>query len=220
MVETRETVKKLLREKQYQEIVRLTEAKLKTVRLIRSLLYEEEAIIRWRAVTLMGKLAAAKPKLVKKDVERLLWSLNDEAGFVGRGAPETIGEIGRTDLQLVKNAVKVVFEYLKDPETCRPPNRNIEIVIGVLWAIGRVGSGHTSFVKEILPTVETFIDDPDPGIRAHAAWCLGQTGAREYRNELIHLVKDKKYAMLYEDEELQEKTVGKITSEALDKMGS
>ncbi len=215
MDDSKEAVKKLLRGKKYQEILNLLGENRKTVRILRSILYEEEALPRWRAVTMFGRLAASNPDLIRKESNRLLWSLNDEAGAIGRAAPETIGEIVRNSAHIAKRAVNVVVHYMDDPETCRPPNRNIEILIGALWAIGRVGERDKALVKDRVPMLESFLEDTDPGVRGHAAWSLGQIGVETVRRSLGRMVDDQEMVQLYENEELQQKSVAMIVEEAL-----
>jgi hypothetical protein len=215
MSDSREAIREFLRGKHYQSVLDLPGNKRKTVRVLRSILYEEDTLLRWRAVTMFGKLAASNPELVRKEVSSLLWSMNDEAGAIGRGAPETIGEIGRNNIHLAGNAVKAVIHYLDDPETCRPPNRNIEILTGVLWAIGRAGEKNKSFVKEIVPALETFLDDTEPEVRGHAAWSLGRIGAETAQQKLSRMSDDQEMILLYENEELQRKSVAMIAEEAL-----
>lgn len=218
MDDSKETVKQLLREKKYQEILDRLGENRKTVRTLRAILYEKENLLRWRAVTMFGWLAASKPKLVKKEVDRLLWSMNDEAGYIGRSAPETLCEIGRNNYPIAKGAVKVVLEYLKDPETCRPPNRNIEILVGVLWGTARVGSQQETIVKEMVPAVESFLEDPDSEVRGHAAWCLGQIGFKNSKDKVSRLLADQEHTQLYEDEELKEMSVASIAEQAIQKL--
>ncbi len=215
MSDSKEVIKEFLRGKQYPSILDLLGNRRKAVRVLRSILYEEDALLRWRAVTMFGKLAASNPELVRKEVSSLLWSMNDEAGAIGRGAPETIGEIGRNNIHLAGNAVNAVIHYLDDPETCRPPNRNVEILIGVLWATGRAGEKNRSLVEEIIPALETFLDDADPGVRGHAAWSLGQIGVEAAQQRLNKMTDDQGMILLYENEELQQKSVAIIAEEAL-----
>ncbi|MEK6776915.1 MAG: DVU0298 family protein [bacterium] len=215
MGDYKETIREFLRGRQYQEILGLLGENRKIVRLLRSILYDEEPIIRWRAVTMFGRLAVGKPEWIKKEVARLLWSMNDEAGAIGRAAPETIGEIARNNIHLAEEAVKVVIQYIRDPETCRPPNRNVEILTGVLWAIGRVGSRRLSMVKKVMPVIESFLEDPDPSVRGHAAWCLGQLDGEDTRERLEKLSRDPGMTLLYENEELRLKSVAIIVEDAL-----
>jgi len=207
--------KELLLGGRYPEILSRLGEKRKTVRVLRSLLYEDEPLVKWRAVTMFGWLAREKPKLIDSEVDRLIWSLNDEAGSIGRGAPETLGEIVRNNARLGRDGGKIVAHYIEDPETCRPPNRNPEILIGVLWAIGRMGERRPDDVEDVLAAVGNFYDDPDPNVRGHAVWALGRI-LRPGSGEFIrNRTGDPGRVLVYEDGELRACTVGELTREAL-----
>ncbi len=205
----------LLRARKYPEVLGAFGAHRKTVRSLRSLLYAEEALVKWRTVSMFGWLAAERPDLVAQEVDRLIWSLNDEAGSIGRGAPECIGEIGRNNIGLVQHGVDVVIHYIEDPETCRPPNRNAEILIGVLWALGRLGGGKPKRVQKVMPVLLSFTEDPDAAVRGVAAWSLGQIGGADATARLQGLTEDTGMTQVYENEQLNEKTVAAIAREAL-----
>ncbi len=207
--------KELLRERRYPEILSRLGEKRKTIRMLRSLLYEEEPLVKWRTVTLFGRLAREKPKLITPEVDRLIWSLNDEAGSIGRSAPETLGEIVRNNVRLARDGGKVVAHYIEDPETCRPPNRNLEILIGALWAIGRIGERRPEDVGEVLATVFDFCEDPDPNVRGHAFWALGRMEAVDDIESNRRYMDDAGRVIVYEDEQLRSCTVGELAREAL-----
>ncbi len=215
MKESRQAIAALLRARKYPDVLVTFGAHRKTVRSLRSLLYAEEALLKWRAVSMFGWLAAERPDLIAQEVDRLIWSLNDEAGSIGRGAPECIGEIGRNNIGLVQHGVDVVIHYIEDPETCRLPNRNTEILLGVLWALGRLGRGKPKRVRKVMPVLLSFAEDPETAVRGHAAWSLGQIGGAEAKERLRGLTGDTGMTLLYEDEQLNEKTVAEIAREAL-----
>ncbi len=219
MKESRQAMVELLRAGNYPEVLQKFGARRKTVRSLRSLLYAEEALVKWRAVSMFGWLAAERPDLIAQEVDRLIWSLNDEAGSIGRGAPECVGEIGRNNIGLVQHGIDVVIHYIEDPETCRPPNRNTEILVGVLWALGRLGGGKPKRVQKVMPVLVSFTNDPETRVRAHAAWSLGQIGGAEAKERLKALTGDEGATLLYENEELKEKTVAGIAREALARLG-
>jgi HEAT repeat protein len=212
---SRDAITELLRARRYAEILVTCGAHRKTVRSLRSLLYAEEALLKWRAVSMFGWLAAERPDLIAQEVDRLIWSLNDEAGSIGRGAAECLGEIGRKNIGLVQHGVDVVIHYIEDPETCRPPNRNTEILLGVLWALGRLGGGKPKRVQKVMPVLLSFTEDPEPAVRGHAAWSLGQIGGPEAKERLNRLTQDAGVTLLYENEVLNEKAVAAIAQEAL-----
>ncbi|MDP3430251.1 MAG: hypothetical protein Q8R89_07980, partial [Desulfomicrobium sp.] len=59
-----------------------------------SALCNPSALIRWRAVTGFGivvaALAAKTPEKARVVMRRFIWSLNDESGGIGWGAPEAM----------------------------------------------------------------------------------------------------------------------------------
>ena len=61
-----------------------------------SALCRPEALLRWRGVSCMGatlaRLADADMEAARIVMRRLLWSLNDESGGIGWGAPESMAE--------------------------------------------------------------------------------------------------------------------------------
>ena len=62
--------------------------------------------VRWRAITAAGEvvehLAATDRESARIIMRRLLWSLNDESGGIGWGAPEAMGEIMARDEPLAQ----------------------------------------------------------------------------------------------------------------------
>ena len=61
-----------------------------------SLICREDPELRWRAITCMGtamaRLADQEMEEARIVMRRFLWSLNDESGGIGWGAPESMAE--------------------------------------------------------------------------------------------------------------------------------
>ncbi|MBF0302398.1 MAG: hypothetical protein HQK73_05115 [Desulfamplus sp.] len=96
--------------------------------------------IKWRAVRAMGKVAA---KMASENLEsarvvmrRLMWSLNDESGGIGWGAPEAMGEIMVQDKRLYDEYHKILLSYIDEEGNFLEyePLRK-----GAVWAIERIG---------------------------------------------------------------------------------
>ncbi len=214
----RETLKKFLREGKFAEVAAKWGGTRKTVRYLRSLLYDPQDLVRWRAVTMLGWLSTRYPDLIRPEADRLIWSLNDESGSIGRGAPEALGEIARNNPDLVRDGVEVLIHYIEDPETCRPPNRNLEILTGAIWAVGRIGERYPERVQDVLHELILFLEDPDSGVRGHSAWSLGMIRAEIARKKLEKLLNDPERISLYEEDFLKEETVGRIAAWAVERI--
>lgn len=85
-----------------------------------SALLNPQELARWHAVTAMGQVVS---RLADEDIEqgrivmrRLMWSLNDESGGIGWGAPECMGEIMALHLKLAREFHPILFSYLVERE--------------------------------------------------------------------------------------------------------
>ncbi|SLM28145.1 conserved hypothetical protein [Desulfamplus magnetovallimortis] len=95
--------------------------------------------IKWRAVKAMGRVVN---RMADNDIEsariimrRLMWSLNDESGGIGWGAPEAMGEIMAQNSRLAREYRHILFSYVDKNGNYLEyaPLRN-----GALWAIERL----------------------------------------------------------------------------------
>lgn len=106
-------------------------------------------VVKWRAVRAMGKVVAAiakeKPERARVIMRRLMWSLNDESGGIGWGAPEAMGEIMAQDKNLAREYRNILLSYV-DPRgnylEYEPLRR------GADWAVERVRSVHPDVMGE------------------------------------------------------------------------
>ncbi len=72
--------------------------------------------IKTRAVAAMGKVVAAladqEMEAARVVMRRLMWSLNDESGGIGWGAPEAMGEIMAEHEGLAREFHKILISYV------------------------------------------------------------------------------------------------------------
>ena len=72
--------------------------------------------IKTRAVAAMGKVVAAladqEMEAARIVMRRLMWSLNDESGGIGWGAPEAMGEIMAEHEGLAREFHKILISYV------------------------------------------------------------------------------------------------------------
>ncbi len=95
--------------------------------------------IKWRSVRAMGKVVAqmafSNIESARVVMRRLMWSLNDESGGIGWGAPEAMGEIMAQDKRLADEYYKILLSYIDEDGNFleHEPLRK-----GAIWAVERI----------------------------------------------------------------------------------
>jgi hypothetical protein len=181
-----------------------------------SFLLHKEERTRWRAITAMGAvvvhLAARDMESARIIMRRLMWSLNDESGGIGWGAPEAMGEIIASHGGLAQEYVRVLISYIRQDGNFleyEPLQR------GALWAVGRIAESRADLVQDALPHLLPYLASIDASVRGLAAWAVGLLGAEGARPPLEALVEDKAEISLYLDRQLVRRSVGNLAKEAL-----
>ncbi|MBI9086155.1 MAG: HEAT repeat domain-containing protein [Desulfobacterales bacterium] len=130
-----------------------------------------DPLVRWRAITAMGVVVAA---LAEKDMEsarvvmrRLTWSLNDESGGIGWGAPEAMGEIMAQSEPIADEYARILISYI-DPRGNYLEHEGLQR--GVLWGIGRLARNQPCHAKPSAPFLAPYLASSDPHLRGLAAW--------------------------------------------------
>jgi hypothetical protein len=171
---------------------------------------------RWRAITAMGAVVAG---LADKDMEsarvvmrRLMWSLNDESGGIGWGAPEAIGEILAVHEGLAKEYGTVLISFIwKDGNFLEH-----EILQrGALWGVGRAAHARPEIMKGALPHLVAFLDASDAAARGFAAWAIGALDPKPARSKLEALLNDDTQISIYADGEIRSRRVSDLARSAL-----
>ena len=130
-------------------------------------------LLRWRAVSGMGvvvsRLAETQMESARVVMRRLMWSLNDESGGIGWGAPEALGEITARHSLLAGEYAHILVSYI------RPDGNFLEHPVlqrGLLWGLGRLAHAKPVRAAEALPFVRPFLASTDACHRGHAAWFM------------------------------------------------
>ena len=214
----RERLAELLRAGRFDEFLAAARRDRRAVRTLTGLLYHDEELVRWRAVSMFGRLAAGMPEAVGPIIKRLLWFMSEESSTVGWGSAQAIAEMYRCNKSVAKDAIRVVVHYLDDEELSEPANRNTYMLAGSIWGIGRIAGVDHSLAVEMAPELVRFLGDPDAQVRALSAWSIGRLGYAGAVEGLKRLVGDDAAAELYEDGELRAVSVGQVALESLDRI--
>jgi len=201
----RQQLVQLLLTEDYSSLADLAAATGGVVTILLQMLFAPDSLLHWRATAALGYLAKAQPKKIKEIIPRLLWSLNEDSASFGWGAAAVLGEIGRNNYSVVQDIREMLFNYLEEDFTRE----------GMLWGLARMGQNHPQVVQQAAPRIEACLADPNPQVRAYAAWALGNIGAQPASGALRGLINDPEPVKLYETNTLRETTVGQIVREAL-----
>ena len=141
-----------------------------------------------------------------------MWSLNDESGGIGWGAPEAMGEIIASHEGLAKEYTNVLISYVREDGNFleyEPLQR------GAVWGIGRVAQARPHLVQDAIPHLLPYLESGDATVRGVAAWTVGLLGAKAARPQLEVLLGDEAEVPLYMDDRLMVRCVGDLAKEAL-----
>ncbi len=193
--------------KRFCELAELIVSDKRCLKYLQRLLYNRGELICWRAIEGFGwaarKLAGADPELVRDILRRQIWSANDESGGIGWSAPQVMAEIIYHCPRFFKEYASIVISFL-DEIMLRP---------GVVWGAGRMAQASPDLAREFVPQLAAFADDPDPVVRGYTLGFLGIMGAKIEPEILQKLAGDNSIVPVYENGDLYETTVGKLTED-------
>ncbi len=159
-------VKKLLKRGDYAGLLRWAASVRNPQRILISLTFDSDELLRWRAIDAFGRIAAVQAgqdlERVRDTIRRLLWLMNDESGGLGWHAPEMIAEILVNVPALIPEFAGLLPSFLRE----EPFER------GTHFAVYRVAQVDPGPFIEYVSELTASLGDPDPAIRAYSALAL------------------------------------------------
>lgn len=193
-----------LQERKLNELADVIIKKRSRIKNLLRLLYSTDAILRWRAIEAVGvvvdKLADNDYEAARNIIRSLFWSINDESGGIGWSAPECIGEIIYRRPVDFKEFASIIISFT-DEEMLLP---------GVLWAAGRIAQADPELVREFVPELVGYIDNPNPVVRGYILrflYIIGEKAPLDYNSCLLG---DFNMVPVYENGFLKETSVAEL----------
>ena len=181
-----------------------------------SFLCSLDELLKWRAVTAMGKvvsdLAASDTESARVIMRRFIWQLNDESGGIGWGCPESMAEAMVQNEILAEEFWCLLFSYIQ------PEGNYIEHPVlqrGVLWGVGRLAHKRPRHARQASAHLLPYMETADPILRGLAAWAAGPIAGRAMYPRLKKLISDQGQLTVYCDGQIVPHTVGQLAQEAL-----
>jgi hypothetical protein len=172
----------------------------------------------------VARLADEDMEEARVVMRRLLWSLNDESGGIGWGAPEALAEIMVRHRGLAEEYLHMLVSYLR-PDGAEPfqDGNYLEhegLQRGLLWGIGRVAAVRPNMLQEkgVADDLLLYLSSADPGVRGLAALALGHLQAAEHRRLLERLRDDPAQVRYYDNDRLRTLSVGELADRAIEEI--
>jgi hypothetical protein len=160
-------------------------------------------------------------------MRRLLWSLNEESGGIGWGAPEAFAEIICCHDRLAEEYVHMLLSYMRpDGEEAHQDGNFLEhetLQRGLLWAAGRLAQCRRALAvsKGMADDLPQYVDSPDAAVRGLAARAMGLLGRCACPPERLQALRaDTATLRLYEDGQCSTVTVGYLAAQALERLSA
>jgi hypothetical protein len=193
-----------------------------------SAICRSEEPLRWHAARAMGvsiaRLADSDMEAARVVMRRLLWSLNEESGGIGWGAPEALAESMSLHPGLAAEYMHMLISYLRDDgsELYQEGNFLEHAVLqrGLLWGIGRLAEVRPETLRDggVAIDLLPYLDSEDHAVRGLAARALGLLRTAEAAGAIAPLLGDLSPLSLYEDGTVRTVTVAKLGREALQRI--
>jgi HEAT-like repeat len=193
-----------------------------------SILYTIDETIRWHAISAFGlvvdRMAGKDMESARVVMRRFLWSLNDESGGIGWGAPEAMAEIMAKNKFIFREYGHMLLSYMREdgPEPFQDGNylELPELQRGVVWGVGRLSGIYretliqNGVVADLLP----WLCSRDDVVRGMAVWALGTLRAGSAKAALQKHLSDHALVSLYNDGVIIKTTVSDLACQALGSM--
>ncbi|MFW6323469.1 MAG: DVU0298 family protein [Desulfovibrionales bacterium] len=180
-------------------------------------LCSSDPLIRWHGITAFGEIAVHLPlEDARIILRRLMWTLNDESGGIGWGAPEAMAEIMARRSDLAGEYHRILLSYIHEEESGE--DNYLELAPlrrGAVWGIFRLAGVHPELITPGVENLLLCLEDDDSGIRGMSGLALGRIGAGEAREPLEKLIDDASPYEMYRDRKLTKQTVAEAAGEAL-----
>jgi len=184
-------------------------------------LFHGEVRIRWHAVSALGMVVASLAETDREAARtvmcRLMWSLNDESGSIGWGAPEALGEIMAGHGGLAGEFGHILVAYMRrDGSYLELP----ALQRGLMWGLGRLAATTPGLLREwgAPACLPAYLDSEDPEVRGLAARALGLLRVDAARKRLAALKDDPAEVLLYDEGKFVMTTVDALARAALDRL--
>jgi len=184
-----------------------------------SFLLHKDPVVRWRSVMaigeVLGRLALRDMESARVIMRRFMWSLNDESGGIGWGAPESM-------CVSVANSDGIASEYGSIVVSYLDVNGNYleyePLQRGLIWGIVYLARNRRDSVLTAKPFLPHYLDSKDSHVRGLATVAVKLLKVKDSMEKLRQLTLDQGEFMSYEDDSVKTFSIRAVASEALESL--
>jgi len=180
--------------------------------------------VHWNGVRCMGlsvaQLADENMEDARIIMRRLLWSLNDESGGIGWGAPESLAEIMFRHEGLAGEYIHMLVSYMREDgnELFQDGNylEHETLQRGLLWGVGRLAEKRPQMLVELGAPSDLlpYLKSADANVRGLAVRALGLLRAEGSLEAISALLDDTGKVSFFDGERMRMATLGEVALEA------
>lgn len=157
-------------------------------------------LLKWRSISAFASVVnlVAEKNMEKARIlmRRLMWTLNEESGGVGWGAPEAMGEIMTLNKDLADEYHKILFSYIDDHGNFLDYE---PLQQGVLWGIYRLSKKRPELVEKALHLTKHYFTSKNEVSRCLALHISAVTNDYQSKKEIETLINDDSEVEIFED---------------------
>ncbi|GAB6095248.1 hypothetical protein JCM14469_15000 [Desulfatiferula olefinivorans] len=178
-------------------------------------------LLKWRAVSAAGTVTAGladhSPEEARVIMRRLMWTLNDESGGIGWGAPEAMGDIMAKSPVLASEYNRILVSYLDEDGNYL---EHEPLQTGLLWSVYRLAGADPARIMRAAAFTRPFLSSADPEKRGLACLIAGALRDHDAKAPLTALLADPCEITLYSHGYFHEKTIQCLSEHALKRIVS
>jgi HEAT repeat protein len=184
-----------------------------------SFLLNRDEQVRWHAVSAMGivisTLADEDLEAARVVMRRLMWSLNEESGGIGWGAPEVMAEAMCLHARIAEEFGSIFFSYADEGGNYLEYET---LQRGLLWGIARCASVRPESARIVAPLLGNYLNSRDAVVRGYAVKAAGLLQATQFQALIECLGDDDALVPLYWDRRITIRRVNELAREALERL--
>jgi len=185
-------IRNYLADRDFDSLLRWASSVRNPNRLLLSLAYDADEVIRWRAIEAIGRVAKFKSATdiagVRDLIRRLLWLMNDESGGISWTAPETIGEILVNVPSLIQEFGELLPAFFHEEP----------FEIGAHLAVCRIASKNPEPFMKYSDALFDSLANPEPRIRAFSILALNKIAMAKSIAEAKKMIDDETSVTFYD----------------------